>query len=294
MILVAGLSPAWQQIMQFSVVAPGEVNRAREVHWCASGKVLNVAIALQGLGARSLTLAPVGGWSGEAIRSQFADMNLASEWIDVPTPTRVCTTLLDERSGVTTELVENASDIPDEAIEQFRVRFRELASQADFIVLTGSTPANVPKSFYGNLLDGINTPALLDFRGLELMACLPHGPLVVKPNREELAATVRRNLRTDEDVRQAARELNATGAKWVVVTNGPGPILVSGPDHYFLMDPIAIDRVVNPIGCGDCLAAGLAFGLVRGEAIEVALNRGLRAAADNAGELLPARCQPQF
>ncbi len=46
MIVVAGLSPAWQQILSFDELRWGEVNRARSAHWCASGKVLNVGIAL--------------------------------------------------------------------------------------------------------------------------------------------------------------------------------------------------------------------------------------------------------
>jgi len=40
-ILVAGLTPAWQQILRFDDFRPGEVNRASEVQWCCSGKVLN-------------------------------------------------------------------------------------------------------------------------------------------------------------------------------------------------------------------------------------------------------------
>ena len=46
MIVAAGLTPAWQQLMAFDALEPGAVNRAREVTWCSSGKVLNVAIAL--------------------------------------------------------------------------------------------------------------------------------------------------------------------------------------------------------------------------------------------------------
>ena len=49
MILAAGLSPAWQQIMTLAELRIGEVNRARDVQWCASGKVLNVGLALHRL-----------------------------------------------------------------------------------------------------------------------------------------------------------------------------------------------------------------------------------------------------
>ena len=61
MILSAGLTPAWQQIMVFDRLRPGEVNRACEVVWCGSGKVLNAGLAMHHLGGPSLTLAPLGG-----------------------------------------------------------------------------------------------------------------------------------------------------------------------------------------------------------------------------------------
>ena len=50
MILTAGLTPAWQHVLVFDAFTPGAVNRAREVHWCASGKVLNAARGLHHLG----------------------------------------------------------------------------------------------------------------------------------------------------------------------------------------------------------------------------------------------------
>ncbi len=50
MIVAAGLSPASQTVMRFPSLAQGEVNRASAVWRCASGKVLDVAIALEALG----------------------------------------------------------------------------------------------------------------------------------------------------------------------------------------------------------------------------------------------------
>jgi len=72
MILTAGLTPAWQQVLLFDSFTPGEVNRARQVHWCASGKVLNAARALHSLGGPSKALAPVGGTPGQESRRDFA------------------------------------------------------------------------------------------------------------------------------------------------------------------------------------------------------------------------------
>ena len=61
MILVAGLTPAWQQVLRFERFTPGTVNRAAWVRWCASGKVLNAARAAHLLGGPVRALTVVGG-----------------------------------------------------------------------------------------------------------------------------------------------------------------------------------------------------------------------------------------
>ncbi|NIL95701.1 MAG: hypothetical protein GTO53_00665 [Planctomycetales bacterium] len=74
MILAAGLSPAWQHVVLLDELRIGEVNRASGAQWCASGKVLNVAVALHFLHARSASLTLVGGPTGEAIRQDMATL----------------------------------------------------------------------------------------------------------------------------------------------------------------------------------------------------------------------------
>ena len=96
MILSAGLTPAWQQILVFDSFRYGEVNRAAEVHWCASGKVFNAGIAAHHLGGPSLTLAPVGGPPREQIEREFEEMELPCRFVPTQAATRVCTTI---RSG---------------------------------------------------------------------------------------------------------------------------------------------------------------------------------------------------
>lgn len=108
MILSLGLTPAWQQILQFDRLTVGEVNRARATHACALGKVLNVAAAVHSLGAAASLWCPIGGATGRQIAADFRNLGIPARWLEVATPTRVCTTLLDAGTGATTELVENA------------------------------------------------------------------------------------------------------------------------------------------------------------------------------------------
>jgi tagatose 6-phosphate kinase len=290
-ILVAGLTPAWQQIMRFDAFRPGEVNRASEVYWCASGKVLNVGIALARLGARSLTLAPLGGSAAGAIEREFAALKVDRHWIDVAAPTRVCTTILDAGAGRTTELVENAGALTDADLLRFADAFLAKSAAASLVILTGSLPSGTRSSWYRELAENATCPIIADVRGAELVALLPLRPLVVKPNREELAWTVGRELASDADLHAAMREIHDAGAHWVVVTDGARAVWVLGNGRLYRYEPPQVE-VVNPIGAGDCLAAGLAWGLQLGLDMPSAVTLGLAAAGENVANLLPARLDP--
>ena len=295
MILVAGLTPAWQQIAVLDRLRVGEVNRAREVHWCASGKVLNVGLALTQLGASVRTLSLIGsGAAGDATRRDMSALGVDVRWIESSARQRVCTTLLDRETGQTTEIVENSAPTSETELIAFESALAEEAdtSNAEFLILSGSFPIGTPKEFFAKLLGRVRTPAILDIRGEELLAALPHRPLVIKPNREELGLTVRRELSTDDDVWQAMSEMNARGAEWVVVTNGSREVFASRGEKRLRFQPPRVS-VVNPIGCGDCFTAGLAWSLQRGEEMPAAIRAGIAAAAQNAEQLLPARLDAQ-
>jgi 1-phosphofructokinase family hexose kinase len=291
-IVVAGLTPAWQKILRFARLEVGEVNRAAEAVWCASGKVLNVAVAAARLGAACRTVSPVGGPARETFDREFAELRVDVDWIATSAPTRVCTTLLDEATATTTELVENAAPLTAGELQAYCDAYRRAAASAGVAVFTGSLTAGAPATFYRDLAADTRGRIVVDARGPELLTLLdgPKKPFLVKPNHEELAKTVGRPLADDVDLHRAMRELNDRGCEWVVVTRGPQAVWASSAaGELWRATPPRVAKVVNPIGCGDCLAAGLAAALDAGHAVIDALRHGIAAASDNLGSLLPAR-----
>jgi tagatose 6-phosphate kinase len=291
LILAAGLTPAWQQILVLDRLSPGEVNRAREAVWCGSGKVLNVGLAAHHLGGPSLTLAPLGGPPLLEIEREFAEMGVPRRWIRTEAATRVCTTLLDRGSGQITELVENGRPLDERELCAYRDAYCAEAARAEVVVLTGSLPASAPISYYRELAAATRCPIVLDFRGEGLLSVLDLKPYVVKPNREELSQTIGRVLDDDTALLESMRELNRRGAQWVVITEGAKAVWVSSLEYVYRLVPPRIEEVVNPIGCGDSLAAGIAWAARRGDFIVDAVRFGIGAAADNLGKLLPCRLE---
>jgi 1-phosphofructokinase family hexose kinase len=285
-VLVAGLTPAWQQVLLFDTFAPGAVNRAREAHWCASGKVLNAARALHHLGAPCRALTVVGGVTGGEIRRDFARLGIAARWVEGVTPTRVCTTILDAARHSATELVPNAGEVTDAECAAFLAAYAEEAAGAAVVVLIGSLPTGMPATWYRDLLARAPGRAILDVRGPELLEALPRKPFLVKPNREELQRTLGRELRGDAELFGAMSELNERGAEWVVITDGHNPTHASSGGRFYRLQPLRRD-LVNPIGCGDCMAAAIAWALCQGKESLEAVRYGMATAADKVGRLLP-------
>ena len=288
MILAAGLTPAWQQIIVVDGLHVGEVHRAREVHWCASGKVVNVGVALQRLGASPIVLASRGGETGGSMDRDLSDLGVRCRWVMVSRPTRVCTTVLEASSGVATELVENGPPVSPEEVASFLRAYEETVTDARGVVLTGSLPTGAPRSFYRELLSRTRCRVVLDVRGPELLEALPLKPFLVKPNREELGSTLGRKLEGDAELREAIEEIRRLGAEWVAVSQGRGALWLNGPDGLRSFLPPRV-RALNPIGCGDVFAAAVAWGTSEGMDVPAAVRFAMGAAAQNATTLLPSR-----
>jgi 1-phosphofructokinase family hexose kinase len=292
MILTAGLTPAWQQIMVFRAFHYGEVNRAAEVHWLAQGKVINVGVGVHCLGGPSLTLAPLGGPPLASIDSELKQLGVPRRWIVTETPTRVCTTLLDRGTGVITELVENGRALKADELAEFLRAYGEEVAKADVAVITGSLPSGAPNRFYRELVERTPCRAVLDFRGEGLLATLDLKPCVVKPNREELAQTVGHPLENDEQLTAAMRSLNQRGANWIVVTQGAGPIWLTTAAKTYRVQPLPVEQIVNPIGSGDAMAAGMAWAIRKGRDMPDAVRFGVAAASENLRRLETCRLDP--
>jgi len=291
MILSAGLSPAWQQFLVFDTFRYGEVNRAREAIWCTAGKVANAGNAAHHLGGASLTLSVAGGTPLAEMDREFAELGVPCRWIKTHAATRVCTTILDRATGTMTELVENGRPLLRQELDAYRAAYAQEVAKAEVTIIIGSLPAGTPPSFYREMVERSDCPAVLDFWGEGLNSVLDLKPCVVKPNREELARTVGYPLEDDDQLCRAMRSLNQRGARWVVVSQGGGPVWLSGGSGIFRLYPPPA-RFVNPIGCGDCTAAGIAWAIRDGREMIEAVKLGIAAGGENLQQLLPSRLDP--
>jgi 1-phosphofructokinase family hexose kinase len=247
----------------------------------SQGKVLNVGIGVHHLGGPSLTLSPLGGPPMEQIDREFADLGAPHRWITTDLPTRICTTLLDEGTHTITELVENGKPMRPEELNAYRQAYAEEVEKASVAVISGSLPMGTPTTYYRDLAEKTSCPMVLDIRGEGLLKILDLQPLVVKPNREELGHTIGRPIHNDRELLEAMRSLNQRGARWTVVTQGAGPVWVTSLTTTYRIAVPRVAKIVNPIGSGDALTAGIAWAVRDGREIVDAVRLGIAAAMQN-------------
>lgn len=284
MILCLGTTPAVQRVMLFERLTLDEVNRAAATLEGPAGKSLNVAKVLHALDTPVLAIGFAGGDRGAFLEASLAARGIPNDLLPVPSPTRLCVTVIDRSTGTVTELVEESAPVPAEAYEALLEIARQRLPGCRALILSGTLTPNGPEDFYQRCVRLAADPVVLsvvDAKGPPLMAALEARPGLVKPNRAELALTVGRPLPDEAAVWTAMRVLHERGARRVVVTAGRAPTLAfDGTRQWRIVNPPI--HALNPIGSGDASTAAITWRLIEGDDLGTACRWGAAAGAANA------------
>jgi tagatose 6-phosphate kinase len=281
-----GTTPTVQQTMIFDRVVEDEVNRATEVRRSSAGKPINVARVLHTLGEPVTLCVPLGGDTGRFILANIAAEGIDHDCIESPNPTRTCVTIIDRHSGNVTELVEEHAPVTPKIPPQLLAKLRAYLPQSRSLILSGTLASGAGDDFYAECCRAVQgkVPIILDAKGESLLRALPLHPLVVKPNRSELSATIGIQIKDDSSLRRAVMELVSRGAQWVVMTNGKEGAVASDGKAFWRIPAIPV-KAISPIGSGDSFSAGLATDVVAGREVPEACL--LAAACAAANTLIP-------
>ena len=284
MILCIGTTPAAQRVMVFRKLTRDAVNRAVTTLDGAAGKSVNVAKVLKGLGEHPVATGFLGGDRGEELQTLLAAQGIEMDFVPVGARTRQCITLLDKSSHTHTELVEESQPVAAADYDKLMSVIRRRVAGCRAVVMSGTITPGGPVDLYFHgtqLAHEADAISVVDAQGAPLCEALRAGPGVVKPNRSELAATMKRDLQDEAAVMAAMRELGERGAQRVVVTAGKEPTLAFDGRSFWKVQAPRIDAV-NPIGSGDAFAAGLIWRLLRGEDLGEACRWAAAVGAANA------------
>ncbi len=259
------------------------IQRPERVMALPGGKGCNVARGLKRLGEEPVVTGWVGGYAGHFIEDGLRTEGLAAEFVWTPFESRTCLSILDPIDHTLTELYEKGEAIPIEKTAEFKAYFAANVARFSAVTLSGSLPPGVPLDFYRQLIEiaqAANVPVLLDSSGEALRQGVAAQPDLIKPNEAEVAELSGRALKTRSDFVDAARDLSTRYQTRVVISIGAEGAIAADQDRVWHVWPPPV-TITSAVGSGDCLLAGLAFGLTHGFAFETAVQYGVAAGTAN-------------
>jgi len=301
--LTVCLNPTLQKTLRFSSIYPGTVNRTGVHRLDASGKGINVTRVLTQLGKRAIHLTQLGGGLRPLFLSLCEQDGLSVQWVESESQIRFCYTLLTDKDGAVTELIEESEPVRTGTEERLLEKFDDILAHTtdlNWVVVSGTKAAG----FSDTVIPAMTRKAkekgqkvILDIKGRDLIESLKYQPDIVKPNLFEFAADfapelIKNNelITTDdtakERIKSAVLDMARKNNCRVILTNGSRKIIAADADQFFEIEVQPV-KAVNSTGCGDTFTAGLAAALENGADFREAINEGCKCGALNAALVRP-------
>jgi tagatose 6-phosphate kinase len=217
------------------------------------------------------------------LRDDLRGIGIQDEMVEVAALTRLCSTLIDENYRTATELVEESAAVMPEDWQKLDAIIERTAPQCGIWVFSGSLPPGGPADAYAkwaSLAQRSGAKLIVDARGEALRLVLREAGVIVKVNREELAATLSAEFHGEGELRKAMLAATPRDGAMIVTAGKEGSWVCDGKMVQHLVPPAI--TAVNPIGSGDAYAAGLAVSLPRKMDLVEACKLGTACAAANA------------
>lgn len=263
MVYTVTFNPALDYVVRVEDFQPGETNRTYSDEVQFGGKGINVSTVLRNLGVDNVALGFLAGFTGKGLEQGLREIGINTDFIWLERGlTRINVKI---KAGQETEINGQGPDISAAALDRLFAKLDQL-KEGDVLVLAGSIPRSIPDDIYQRILrrlDGRGVLTAVDATRDLLCAVLPYRPFLIKPNDRELGEIFGKTLTADAEIEDCARQLQAKGARNVLVSMaGAGSLLVdeTGETHRL---GVPKGTVRNSVGAGDSMVAGFLAGWLK-------------------------------
>ncbi|QNU67557.1 1-phosphofructokinase family hexose kinase [Ruminiclostridium herbifermentans] len=283
MITVLSLSPAIDKIYVIDSFRAGELYRVNNCIQSAGGKGINVARVSRMLEAEVAVLGFKAGNTGQWLEDNILKTGAKSYLIEVEGQSRTNNNIIDKVNNRETEILEEGPTISDYSWQSFLESFNKNIKQTKVLVCSGGLPKGLGADTYANLIDEANKlgiKTILDASGDVLKQGINAKPYLIKPNLRELSTYYKSHFTTDSEILKACREIINIGVKVVVTSLGAEGALLVSENAAYKAYPVNVN-VINTIGSGDSMVAGISTGLAKGLGLEECFRLGVACASSN-------------
>lgn len=290
MILTVGMSPCVDVTVRLNKFALGKTNVAGEKIVTYAGKANNVALGVSRLGGAAFVTGFMYNENGSLFEKALDKEGIPFSFIWNPGRVRENYKFIDGK-GVLTEVNEEGREVAGEKLRDLLDFVRVQAAKSEAAVISGGAPKGTPASFYKDLITAAKGAKIVaaDTYGDRLKAALEAGVDLIKPNLDELSATLGGEFSARNEQLAGARALAKAGAKHVLLSlGGEGSILTDGEETYYA-EGVRV-AVESTVGAGDAMLAAATKSLAEGLPLAEILRRAAAAGTASVTE----RSDPSF
>ena len=285
MILTVTLNPAYDLIYWVKEIeqkGETQLSRAFRTHMSAGGKGINVSMYLASVGVDNIAMGLIGGHTGRTIKRSLREEGIITNFTWISEETRSNVAILKKgQEDNPIEVNSEGPEISERVLDQFLEQYQTMLHRASCVVLSGSLPPGVPKSFYRELVaqaKEMEVRTIVNTGGEYLGPAAEAGPFLIKPDIRERKEVMGEKLKNSQSIINVGRKILEFGTKHVLLSHGlTGDILVSQDKIWELEANRDELRVRNRVGAGDCLVGGIIYQIEQGKSVPEAVKFGLAA-----------------
>lgn len=265
MILSICPNPSIDCTIELDSLNVGKLNRVDNKVETYSGKALNVAVGVARLGEQSFATGFMFDAHARLFEHVLDKEGVKHKFVYNKGNTRTNYKIIDKRSMLT-EINDRGEKVIEEKQNELIEVVKELSTNYQIAVMSGSLPKGVASEYYGQVLNAIpnNVKVIVDTEKHNMLSALgAREVFMVKPNLRELEDFTGNVVRDLHDMVKASKKYLDKGVKYVLVSLGSeGAVLTDGTESYFCKS--ANVAVNSTVGAGDSMISAVCVGLLKG------------------------------
>ncbi|WP_226483367.1 1-phosphofructokinase [Natrinema amylolyticum] len=274
MILTVTLNPAVDHTLKVEdLPEPSAVARTDSARVDPGGKGINVSKYLVELDTETVATGVVGDFLGQFVRDSLVDEGITGDFVEIEGRTRLNTTILTDDAEY--KINHNGPTVDTSAIDDLLEIIERY--DPDTVVVGGSLPPGLGPEAIDQIARAGDWQTVVDVGG-DVLNDLDASYALCKPNREELATATGQSVSSLEECQKAIEQLRQSGYDRVIASLGADGAIMATPDECLHAAALDAD-IVDTVGAGDSMLAGILSARNRGATDEEALRTGVAVAS---------------
>ena len=260
MIYTVTLNPSIDLYVEVDKLHPGYNNNIKTERTLPGGKAINVSRILSQIRIPTTATGFTGGYQGLFIKDWLSKEDILADFVDIKENNRINIKIFEDLEE--TVINFQGPTISSEEVEEL-LYYLSRVREGDTIIFGGSVPPmenGEDSDIYDRMVEIAKANGayfVADVPSQYLLNMVKRGPLLVKPNGEDIARIFGVEIADRNDYIPYGKKLREMGAENVIISYGAqGSMLFTGDKVYGSNEIDDGREIINTTACRDSMIAG--------------------------------------